>query len=523
MTDEEKKGVEITAPDFNQFYTVLKGYVEFCIQKPKTKLTDKEKEGLEQKEITSKEYELRDAAQKHEDEKKCFQKTYDALCEEISKKGIPYLTVYVEALKKLYTDKSDWKRDIKALLVQGKSLKLFREARSSIMDLYPVLVTVNNAFPVDDYVELSLSPKAALYGSEVDKTQKNSTKRAPMKNKEYKAMLTLFQELNDYKRLGEWLMAILVFVPDQMVDCFQEEYLPERKSLKEWAYKQINGNEIYKKAIVEKLLKNPMLSVLVDAFAAKPGMEKKLADLENKIEQLHEANEHEKTQHEEQRTKQYEIIQQKDAENTVLRTRVKDFERCSQQLSSYMERYQTQVSINERITSENDRRIQEMKTAISTLQSELNEVKDQYDQLQTAHVALQSDYSLRSNELQRLKKMADQKEETARIEMMRELVAGLNEQFFYLTMFYLELKDTGKLEPESIELYADTLSNIDGVLDKMGIKKIGVIDQTVYYDTSIHAAQDAQLSNGDKVVVSGYGWKIGDEVYIKVPVEKGAQ
>ena len=31
------------------------------------------------------------------------------------------------------------------------------------------------------------------------------------------------------------------------------------------------------------------------------------------------------------------------------------------------------------------------------------------------------------------------------------------------------------------------------------------------------------LKPGDKVVVSGYGWKIGDEVYIKVPVEKGAQ
>ena len=125
--------------------------------------------------------------------------------------------------------------------------------------------------------------------------------------------------------------------------------------------------------------------------------------------------------------------------------------------------------------------------------------------------------------MQRLKEMAAQKEETARIEMMRELVSGINEQFFYLTMFYLELKDTGKLEPESIELYADTLNNIDSVLARLGIKKIGVIDQTVNYDTSIHVSTDAKLSNGDKVVVSGYGWKIGDEVYIKAPVEKGAQ
>ena len=523
MTDEKKKGVEIAAPVFNQFYTVLKGYVKFCIQKPKTKLTDKEKEGLEQKEIISKENELRDATQKHEDQKKSFQKSYDVMCEEISKNGIPYLTVYVEALKKLYTDKSDWKRDIKALLVQRNSLKLFKEARSTIIDLYPVLVTVNSVFPVDDYVELSLSPKAAMYGSEVDKTQKGSTKRAPMKNEEYQAMLALFQEVNDYRRLGEWLMAILVFAPDQMLDCYQEAYIPERKSLKEWAYKQINGNENFKRAIVEKLLKNQMLSVLVDAFAAKPGMEKKLADLESEIKQLHEVNEQENAQHEERRAKQFAIIQQRDAEITALRTKVKDFERCSQQLSSYIEKYQAQVSMNERITSENDRRIQEMEKTAATLQSELIEVKDHFDKLQTAHVALQSDYSLRSNELQRLKEMAAQKEETARIEMMRELVTGINEQFFYLTMFYLELKDTGKLEPESIELYADTLSNIDDVLARLGIKKIGVIDQIVNYDASIHASTDAKLSNGDKVVVSGYGWKIGDDVFIKAPVEKGAQ
>lgn len=104
---------------------------------------------------------------------------------------------------------------------------------------------------------------------------------------------------------------------------------------------------------------------------------------------------------------------------------------------------------------------------------------------------------------------------------MRELVTGINEQFYYLTMFYLELKENGKLEEESIELFADTLNNIDEVLAGLGIKKIGIIDQKVSYDASIHNSTDAKTANGEQVVVSGYGWKIGGEVYIKAPVEKG--
>lgn len=117
--------------------------------------------------------------------------------------------------------------------------------------------------------------------------------------------------------------------------------------------------------------------------------------------------------------------------------------------------------------------------------------------------------------------MASQKEQSTRFDIMRELVTGINEQFFYLTMFYLELKDTGKLEPESIELYADTLHNIDSVFENLGIKKIGVIDQKVAYDASMHISTDAKIANGEQVIVSGYGWKIGDDVYIKAPVEKG--
>lgn len=524
MVEGRPNSVNIDPPDLNQFYTVLDGFLMFCVEKSKTtSLSDKEKEGLSQKDIAEKENELRNTAKKVEENRKNFLAAYDAMCSTILEKGIPYLSMYVDAFKKLYSEKKDSKHDIKAMLVQGKSLRLFKEARSSIVDLYPVLVNVNNTFPVDDYSELSLSPEAALYGSEVDKKQKSSTKRAPMDNEEYQAMLDMFLQVKDYERFEKWIIALLMFTPDKLMDCFRDKYTPEREVLKEWAYRQIVSQESYRRAVVDRLIKKQLLRTLVDAYVDKPKLETQLADLGTEIKKLQEVNAQEKLQHEERRLKQYESIQQKDAEIAGLRNRVREFDRIQEKLNSYIDRYQAQVSMNERITNENDRRVQEIETERDCMQYELKEAKDRLDALQTDHAALQSDYNLRGIELQRLRDMMATKENTSRTDAMHELISGINEQLYYLTMFYLELKDTGKLESETIELYADTLNNIDQVLADMGIKKIGVIDQIVNYDSSIHVSADAKLSNGDKVIVSGYGWKIGDEVYIKAPVEKGAQ
>lgn len=520
MTEEEKNGALGLTPDVDQFYAVLKGYVEFCIQKPKTKLTDKEKEGLEQKDISAKESQLKEAVNKHEEQKKLYQKKFETLCEQISKNGFTYLSEYVNTLYHLNKDKPDWKRDIKSLLVHRKSLMLFKEARTSIAELYPILKFVNGIFSIDDYSELSLSPKAAMYGSEIDKTQKDSTKRPPMNNEEYQAMLEMFRQVKDEKRFGEWLTAILMFTPDRMVDGFQETFVQERKKLKQWLYTQINSNNDYKRAIEDLLFSHQLLNTLIDAFAEKTELKKKQTALEEENKKLQEKNTQEKAQHDEQRANQYQIILNYESEIDDLKHKVREYNRCSQELDGYIEKYKAQIGINERITIENVRRLNEAKTVLESTQCKLKETMAQLEELQTAYTALQSDYSLTKNELQRLKEAATQKEEAVRKDVMRELVSGISEQLYYLTMFYLELKDTGMLSPESIDLFADTLNNIDGVLKKLGINKIGVIEQTTYYDASIHSSTDSKLSNGDKVVVSGFGWKIHDEVYIKAPVEK---
>lgn len=515
---EEKKNVN--QADFNQFFAVLSQYVQYCIINSKDKLTNKEMKVQSEKRIQEKE-ELIVAFEKYTTEKENFQQSYDAMCDAIKEGGIQCLRIYVDALKKLYVENTDWKKEIKAVLVGQKSLKLFKAERSNIMELYPILDSINKTFPVDDYAVLSLSPKAHLYGSEVNKTKNGSTKIEPCSNVEIQRMLELFLQVKDYKRFDDWIMAVLLFKDDDVDEVFRKDYAKQRVQLIEWTYKQISTNEPYRRAVIDVLLKNKFLDKLFDAYIEQPVHMKKLEELEATIKKLEEVNEQEKISNEDRRLRQFKVIQEKEAELENFRERLRLFDKAKEQLDSYTRKYEAQVEMNESIIMTNKLKLREIETDYDHMNDELSAATSELEQMKTKYEALLSDLSLKNNEIIRLKEISLQKEASMRIDIMRVLVSGINEQFFYQTLFYMELKETGRLAPESIDLYGDTLNNIDKVLEQMGIKKIGIIDNIVEYDSSIHISTDAKLANGEKVTISGYGWKIGEEVYIKAPVEKG--
>ncbi len=516
MSDNVKSTI-MEELDSGKVYDCLSGYLIYCVQNAKNKSSDKEKD-LEKQE---KEARMKESKKEYEENKRKYSLMYDALYSQIQEKGKEYLVYYVEGLKKLYSERKDSKKDIKSILVSDRSLQLFKSVRNNMDEFYPLMVSINETFPVDDFSEISLSPRAALYGSEICKTQRGATKKLPLRNEDIQKMLDLFLAKQDYKRFGEWIIAILVFSQEKLVDGFQMDFSAKREELKRWAYEQIEINDDYKKGVNYVLFEQNMFNKFIEAFSEQSSLKSKQIELENKVKCLEGKIEEINNDHEARHEKQYEIIKEKDESIEGLRIKLKDYERCKEQLTCYIEKYKTQVDMNERITTENERRISEIEEHYDNVCDELTSTSSKLEDVQLQYTALQSDYSLKNNELIRLKEMSSQKEMSAKVEMMKELVSGINEQFFYLTMFYLELKDTGKLGPESIDLFADTLENFETQFERIGIKKIGVIDQKVLYDSSIHVAPDSRIANGEQVVISGYGWMIGDEVYIKAPVEKG--
>lgn len=498
MSDEKNK--QFTEQlDIEQICCVIRKYVKFCLQSRKLKSTTNNKEKLSQSEIEKKE-EL-------ETNKKEAQQSFNSMFTYIAYGGISTLKKYVDAMKRLYEEKNVCKSDIKNILVSQMSLKLFRDARSNLLELYPLLITLNKTFQVDNYSELSISPKVALYGIEVKETKNDCTQRPPLKNEDIQAMLDVFVQKKDNKRLGEWMLEILCFQPSQLVNT---KFIPEREKLKEWAVDQSINNDRYNNALIDEMLKANKFKDFLDAYNAKPDLISKQAELEKEIKSLKEKNINNLT-----------TIQKQEETIAELQQKLRDFESYKKQLNDYKDKYHTQIAMNERIVAENERRLKEKETKYGCMQDEFNEMSLRLETVEMEYSALQSDFSLKDNELERLKDIADKNKEKARADIMKELVSGINDQFFYLTMFYLELKETGRLELENIELYADTLEKIDNVLLDLGIKKIGFIDQTVAYDSTVHRSTNAKIANGEQVKVSGYGWKIDDEIYIKAPVEKG--
>lgn len=521
MTDSVN--IENNNQEKNPYYSCLDGYIEYCLKSKKKKNKDNTKEIdiVEKDKVNDQKYQEITDQNSYEEQKKNYQNKYDLMLKEIQNSDINKLEEYVEALKLLYKFKTDLKQEIKSVLVDASSIKLFKKARNSLSDLYPLLVTINEVFPVDDYWELSLKPHAALYGSELNKSKNGSVKKLPLDNNEIIQMLNLFLEKKDFKRFDSWIMAILLFDPELLHNDYKREYTNKRKELKDWIYEQINADSDYKNSVINSLFSKGLLNTLVDSYVNEKSLNKLNIEYIENNKKLEEKIEKDNIDHKERHSKQFSIIQDREAQIDDLKKKINDFERCKQQLTIYMQKYKAQVDINERVTIENENRLSEIQNENNDLKIELYEKEAMIDNLNSSLTALQADYSLRNNELNRLKELDSRKEENSKSVILKELISGINEQFRYLTMFYLELKETGKLEAESVELYYDTLKCIDDVLADLGIKKIGSIDQKVHYDSSIHISTDAKISNGEEVTVMGYGWMVNDEVYIKAPVEKG--
>ena len=178
------------------------------------------------------------------------------------------------------------------------------------------------------------------------------------------------------------------------------------------------------------------------------------------------------------------------------------------------------LSMNERITIENDIRVHEaekhigiMKEENAKLQADLSETKGLYENVK-------SDLSLKIAEIKHLSDDTAYIELKAKEGVLQDVVSALKEQLYYIILYYLELKENGSLEKDSIEMFGDTIANVRTAMDSVGIVMFGTVDEEVVYDSSIHDSMGYKLSNGDKAVLRVPGWKINGAIYAKAQVEK---
>lgn len=453
---------------------------------------------------------------------------YRETMSEISKGDIPVLKKYTDALLLILKKYPKLKAKIRGILESEESLQAFKTARKEITDLHPLLIRINKEYNFTNYYELSLKSGPYIYGAVIADGSRNPIDREPRPNEEIESMLELFINVKDYDHLAEWIFAILLFASDQMTEKYKDKYCPLREDLRAWTWGQVFNNEKYRTVVADKLFKKKELRNLFNGLVEMERLRKRHTSsvdenrsLKGRVRDLEDQIVQGKAEYQSIIQNQNMRITELNKQVEMLKDEVKDYNLCRKRLTDCIERYNAQIGINERIVIENDTRISEIqeenrdiKEANQSLETEIKELRQKF-------TSLESDLSLKASEVKRLREESEKKESAARHSLLCELITGLNDQLYYLTCFYLDLKETGHLEPETVGLFEDTLNSIDSCLSDMGIQKIGVIDQQIKYDASLYSSSDGAVANGETVKVCGYGWKVDDEIYMKAPVEKG--
>ena len=114
--------------DFDQIYKVVENYVRYCIRKPAVKSA--EEVSASEGEISKKDEAGMPISDCDKSKKNNYGKAFQMMCENVSAYGIAALSMYVDALKKLYETNSGWKKSVESAIVDPKSLKLFSKIRS---------------------------------------------------------------------------------------------------------------------------------------------------------------------------------------------------------------------------------------------------------------------------------------------------------------------------------------------------------------------------------------------------------
>lgn len=487
-------------------------------------LTFENKASNELKEIDSDESKNKEEKEKLKDElkkkKKVIETKKDDFFKSLDDLDIGEMTEVVEALQQIYFEQRELKPLTKKLLTNASfRRKISAMRKNDFRSAYGLIAFISDKFPVDDYPMYTLKPNAPLYGSEVEKTSKSSTHLPPLSNDEILKCLEVYAE-NDKWALYGWVMAIFAFDENNMIEAFKDKYLKERQELLLRVIDKTKKEKKIQDIISEKLFEKGDLARLVNLQVKGLQTEVRVKELEENVAQLNKDAEYKESSYWERAEKQKSIIDEKQAAIDVLQAKLKKYDELALRLDQYIKKYEAQVSMNERITIVNDIRVHEMEDSVNRVEAENTRLITEISEIKAAYENVQSDLILKIAEIKRLSEYTARVESKAKDSVLQELISSVKEQLYYINLYYMELTENGNLEKESIDMFGDTISNIDNAFKTIGIEKIGVIDEVVKYDSALHDAIGEKMSNGEKAILRVPGWKVNGEVCAKAQVEK---
>lgn len=497
----------------DEFYRIINDYIYYSKQSEKKFV--KTEDGPDETEAEKSKREADNEKLRHM--KKTTEDSMNAVFKLVEAGGISALRYYADVMIRI-RDQKEMAKATKDVLVSPKSLSCFRKNMNQMDKLMPILIDLNNAFnkSIYNYNVISLDPVAALYGAEFIISKKEARYMRPLRSEVIFSIMDALYE-KDKARFGNWIREIISFDPTNLVSDFgsQADLLADMNKVYSEIKARLKKSEDYQQAYMRSVLQDDdLFSLIADRQSLQAMKKKHDADVE-KITEMEKKFE----DGEQRRVKQHELIQERDHSIEQLREKLSHFNGISEKLEDVIRRYKLQVAMNETLTAEKQTALADLQSKLDDIASKFMTLTSEAEALKTQNEALEVDLSLKTNEVDRLTNSMAQKEEQSKKDVLKQLISGISDHMFYLSMYYLELNETGELM--DISMFGDTLNQLKQAFAEVGVTQMGTLDETVVYDSAIHNVTDTSAANGDKVKVTGYGWKIGDEVFIKVPVEKG--
>lgn len=454
------------------------------------------------------------------EKKEAIEKKREVFLKSIEERDVRQLQEILVVMQEIYVERRELKTQVKKLLTEVPFRKQIHTLRKQdFKRAYSMIEFISSKFPVDDYPMYTLKPNAVLYGSEIIKTAKESMYLSPLSNDEIMDCLEVFSEENKWT-FYNWVMAILAFDSEKMVETFKEKYLKERQELLLKVIERTKKDISFKTVIMDKLLEKGDLARIINLQVVGSKAEKKVKELEEKINEMMVSAEKEKKSYQERAKKQENIIIEKKEELAQIRRELKKFDDMSSKLSEFMRRYDAQVKTNDMLVIGYEKRILDIEEKKRNYLEENQRLRVELMELSNEFENVKSDLSLKIAEIARITESVGETEKKERERVLSELVVAMKEQIYYILLFHDELVENGALEKDSIEMFGNTIQEIKNSLEELGVAMYGKIGESVEYDSALHDSMGCKIGNGEKVVVRVPGWKINGMVYSKAQVEK---
>lgn len=445
--------------------------------------------------------------------KKEYDEQFLKFLEFIRQDSLDNLNSAVDYMAELYSGEEKNKKKINAILTNSHFISFITNLKNKTTEVYVILKKIDDNFDVKEYADITLNINTIFYGSKTTDEERNTKINPPLNSKSIYRLIEIILQ-NDKELASRWISEVFNFDRNKLKNKKFEDVV---NSDSEDFQKILLSNPVAHKIFIDMIFSKKPFQSLVEV----KNEQKKLKD---EIAGLKQSKKHQENELSTKEDRLKELVNEINSKNieidklTMLNKQLNI--ECETEKNNFVKLKNRYESIALRLQDE----LNQLKIDSANKEKEakdfINNLEEKIENLTKELEAIKADYALKSHKLSEIQSEKASAGTEARAITMRNLVQKISSQFYYLSMFCQEIKETNHLSEDSAPFFIETINQIESAFALMGAKKVGKLDEIVKFDSSIHEPMGGSLASGDSAKITEPGWQIDNEIFIKTKVER---